>query len=103
MPDFPRNPLENLALDLDASDVDQILELRDCDPATALLRVDELLCNTAAGASVAIRFDPPRGDGTETLFLPLGRHLLKARREGRLQTCLPASDGTGYLVRLAEP
>ncbi len=100
MPHFPSNPLENLALAPGA--VDRTLELADDAPEAALAAVDAALADAAAGETLLFRFPPPAGDGRETLFQPLGRHLLAARRAGRIARCLPAADGAGYVVTLPE-
>jgi hypothetical protein len=49
-------------------------------------------------ASHLIRFAGARDDGRETLFLPIGRRLLQARRDGILSRCVPAADGAGYYI-----
>jgi hypothetical protein len=48
--------------------------------------------------SVVIRLDKPVEGGGETLFQPVGRLLLEARRDGILSTLglLPPEDGIGY-------
>lgn len=96
MPTFDNNPLENLAID--PQSIDRTIDLGDASAEAALSQVDQVLATTAHGQCIRFSFSPPLGDGSETLFQPLGRHLLKARREGRLQRCLPASDGTAYIV-----
>jgi hypothetical protein len=60
-----------------------------------------LLNGPASAKSYLIRFDPAANDGCETLFQPLGRRLLEARREGRIGRCLPDSDGAAYFIRFA--
>ena len=97
MPHFSQNPLGKLAL---TADLDQAtrLDLHGLDPAEALARLDAVIdASTAQGpAAYAVTFPPPAGDGRETLFLPIGRHLLAARRAGRVNRCLPLPDGNGY-------
>lgn len=102
MPHFDTNPLDALALQ--AGEAEAELDLRGLDADTALTRVAALLELPDAGGArrYCLRFDPARGDGTETLFQPLGRLLLQARREGRLTSCLPLPDGAGYFIALAE-
>ncbi|RMG34192.1 MAG: hypothetical protein D6720_09980 [Gammaproteobacteria bacterium] len=100
MPHFPSNPLENLAID--PGELDRIIDLDDEDTEQALRRVDEILQGATPGERLLLRFPPPAGDGRETLFQPLGRHLLQARREGRLARCLPAADGAGYIAVINE-
>lgn len=98
MPYFDENPLSKLALQGDAAEAE--LDLRGLPANEALSQVESLLQATQARqpSSVRIRFDPARGDGRETLFLPLGRRLLEARKAGLLRSCLPTPDGDGYLI-----
>lgn len=101
MPFFEANPLDLLALQ--AGDAEAELDLRGLDRTTAIALVEQLLADLGveAARSYHIRFDPPAGDGVETLFQPLGRRLLQARRDGRLKSCLPLSDGSGYFIAIA--
>ena len=50
--------------------------------------------------SVRIRLQPPPEGGGETLFQPIGRLLLEARRHGVLSRLspLPPDSGVGYRV-----
>lgn len=98
MPTFPTNPLENLALK--ASDADHTIDLANTPEADALERIMQALQTHASGESLCFRFDGPRGDGQPTLFQPVGRYLLTARREGALTRCLPLAEGNGYVVTL---
>lgn len=100
MPFFDDNPLQKLALQAGSAEAE--LDLRGLPAHEALDQVESLL---QAGADhqpsrVLIRFDPARGDGRETLFLPLGRRLLAARKAGQLRSCLPIAEGDGYLIVL---
>lgn len=96
MPHFPANPLEKLALQ--SGEAEASLDLRGLSQESALSALEELLDGEPDAGSYEIRFDPPSGDGRETLFLPVGRRLLAARRAGRLASCLPLSDGAGYFI-----
>ena len=96
MPFFDQNPLEKLIFQ--PGDAEAVLDLRGLLPDTAMQRVEGLLNDAAEAKSYLIRFDPAGQDGRETLFLPLGRRLLQARREGRLDRCLPTNDGAGYFI-----
>jgi hypothetical protein len=96
MPFFDDNPLHKLALRAD--EADEELDLRGMDAADALQRIETLLSRSSANGRLLIRFDAALGDGRETLFLPLGRRLLDARREGRLKRCLPAEGGAAYFI-----
>jgi hypothetical protein len=102
MPHFDSNPLKALAIQAGAAEAE--LDLRGLEPDSAISQVAALLRESIPGnaRSYRIRFDPPAGDGAETLFLPLGRLLLAERRAGRLQSCLPLPDGTGYVIRLPD-
>lgn len=96
MPYFNENPLEKLVFQ--PGDAETELDLRGMPATHAMQAVEQLLQHSAAIGSCLIRFDPAAEDGHETLFLPLGRRLLQARRDGRLQRCLPMSDGAGYFI-----
>lgn len=50
----------------------------------------------------AVRIDPPIPGKGETLFLPIGRYLLEAKRAGRIFAFTPLSEppGGGYFVDL---
>jgi hypothetical protein len=97
MPYFDENPLQHLAVQAD--DADAVLDLQGQSHDEALKQVEALLQDpTAAADTYLVKFDSARHDGKETLFQPLGRRLLQARRDGLLTRCLPAADGTGYFI-----
>ena len=96
MPYFDENPLGKLAFQ--AGDADALIDLRGMDPDRAMQAVEQLLGEPVPAKSFLIQFDAARGDGRETLFQPLGRRLLQARREGVLNRCLPAADATAYFI-----
>ena len=100
MPYFDENPLDKLAQQ--SGEAETELDLRGLPASEAMSQVEALLQATEADrpASVLIRFDPARGDGRETLFLPLGRRLLAARKAGQLRSCLPTPQGDGYVIVL---
>jgi len=100
MPYFEKNPLETLALQ--AGDAEALLDLQGVPTEQAMQAVEQLLSKPDATKSYLIRFDSAAQDGRETLFQPLGRRLLQARREGRLNRCLPAADGAGYFITFAD-
>lgn len=102
MPHFASNPLEKLKLS--PGTADDTLDLRGMPRERALAQLEQLLSDSTAvsARSVHIRFDPPAGDGSETLFQPVGRRLLQARRNGLLKSCLPVSDGAGYFIVFAD-
>jgi hypothetical protein len=96
MPFFNENPLEKLALQ--AEDADQTLDLRGMDEHQALARVEDLLNDSGACGSYLVHFDAATAATRETLFLPVGRRLLQARRDGVIRRCLPVSDASGYYI-----
>lgn len=90
---------------LGITDAEAVLDLRGAHADKALASIRDMLERSrfASSKTVAIRLDPPPQGGGETLFQPVGRQLLEARRRGwieRLQT-LPAQDGLGFYVTLA--
>ena len=101
MPALESDPLKNLASGTEI--VDETVDLCGLAHATALAHVEQLIADAPAGRSFHLRFSPPCGDGQQTLFQPLGRQLLAARRAGRLASCLPTSNGAGYLIVIANP
>jgi hypothetical protein len=100
MPFFDENPLNKLLLQ--PGDAETTLDLKGIPLDQAMQTVEALLEAPGDIRSCLIRFDGAAADGRETLFLPLGRRLLQARREGRLTRCLPASDGAGYFIAFAD-
>lgn len=99
MPFFEQNPLAGLALQ--AGDADQTLDLRGLDACEAMAQVEGLLNDPGACGSYLVQFDAISETAGETLFLPVGRRLLQARRDGTIQRCLPVSDATGYYIEIA--
>ena len=90
---------------LGVTDAEAILDLRGAPRPQAEASIKDMLERSrfAVGKTVAIRLDPPPEGGGETLFQPVGRLLLEAKRRGwieRLHT-LPAQDGLGFYVALA--
>jgi hypothetical protein len=105
MPFFDDIYADKLRGGLGVSDAESVLDLRGAAPAKASDSLEDMLQRSrfAAPKTVAIRLDPPPEGGGETAFLPIGRRLLEAKRQGwieRLQT-LPARDGLGFYVRLS--
>lgn len=100
MPYFKDNPLEKLVFQSD--DADAELDLQGLEVSEALQRVEDLLNTRNSAHSFLIRFDAARADGRETLFQPLGRRLLQARRDGILSRCLPVADGAAYFIAFAD-
>ena len=96
MPYFDENPLGKLVFQAD--EADSRLNLRGLPRSQAMQIVEDLLQQGNAAGSYLITFDAATADGGETLFQPLGRRLLQARRDGILSTCLPAADGAAYFI-----
>lgn len=100
MPYFDENPLEKIVFQ--AGDADALLDLRGMPAKEAMQAVETLLSEPISGKSLLIRFDGATDDGRETLFQPLGRRLLEARREGLLGRCLPTADGASYFISFVD-
>ena len=100
MPYFEQNPLEKLVFQ--AGDADEELDLREMPIEQAMTLVEDLLHRPPQAMSYLIRFSAAGDDGHETLFLPLGRRLLQAKRDGVLSRCLPVADGAGYFIAFAD-
>jgi hypothetical protein len=105
MPFFDDIYADKLRGGLGLADAESVLDLRGTKPDKAAHSIEDMLQRSrfAAPKTVAIRLDPPPEGGGETAFLPVGRRLLEAKRQGwigRLQT-LPARDGLGFYVGLS--
>lgn len=105
MPHLDNFDANQLRGSLGLADAEAVLDLRGAARAKAEASVKNMLERSrfASPKTVAIRLDPPPEGGGETLFQPVGRLLLDAKRRGwieRLQT-LPARDGLGFYVALA--
>lgn len=100
MPYFDENPLHKLTFQ--AEDAESTLDLRGMADDMAMQQVERLITDGGDEQTWLIRFDPATDDGRETLFLPLGRRLLAARRAGLISRCMPASDGTAYFIALSD-
>ena len=105
MPHFDEFYANKLRGSLGLADAEAVLDLRGASAAKAWASLKDMLERSrfAAAKTVAIRLDPPPEGGGETLFQPVGRQLLEAKKRGwieRLQT-LPAQDGLGFYVALA--
>jgi len=100
VPEFETNPLNNLAFQPGDADAELDLCGRNTDDAIAIL--EDLLNKQGPSGSYFIRFDAADGGGQETLFLPIGRYLLQARKSGRIRRCLPMQDGAGYFIAFTE-
>ncbi|WP_407526786.1 hypothetical protein [Methylobacterium oryzisoli] len=105
MPHFDEFYANKLRGTLGVTDAESVLDLRGTARPKAEASLTDMLERSrfAKGKTVAVRLDGPAPGGGETLFQPVGRLLLEAKRRGwvdRLQT-LPAQDGLGFYVALA--
>ena len=84
---------------------DRELDLRGVEPPRALRMLERVIRDGGHGRpeSVTIRIDPATPSSGETLFLPVGRALLEAKRRRIVIHChpLPAADGGGFYVEFA--
>ena len=105
MPHFESFYADKLRGSLGIVDAQAVLDLSSASREQALRSIQDLLERSrfAQSRTVAIRLAPPPEGGGETLFQPVGKALLDAKKRGwidRLQT-LPAQDGLGFYVVLA--
>jgi hypothetical protein len=105
MPHLEEFYADKLRGSLGVADADAVLDLRGASRDAAAASLKDMLERSrfAAQKSVAVRLEAPPEGGGETLFQPIGKALLEARRRGwilKLQT-LPARDGLGFYVVLA--
>lgn len=105
MPHFDDFYANKLRGSLGLTDAEAVLDLRDASRDQAAASIQDMLERSrfAEAKTVAIRLSPPPEGGGETLFQPVGKALLEAKKRGwieRLQT-LPAEDGLGFYVGLA--
>lgn len=100
MPFFSEDDLQRLTGA--ASPVDSVLDLVESERAAALLAVEEMLAGARSGKKrrIAVRFRPATPGGGETLFLPVGRRLLEARRRGVVLRFAPLPSGDGFICEL---
>lgn len=101
MPEFEQNPLERLAEQI--GDIQDELQLGALGVETAVERLGAFLqqaANDPTALRYAVRFASAQGDGQMTLFQPIGRYLLQARKQGTISKCLPLPDGTGFYIEL---
>ena len=105
MPHFENFYADKLRGGLGLGAADEVMDLRDATRESAAAALQDMLELSRSGAAktVAILLLPPPEGGGETLFQPIGKALLEAKKRGwidRLQT-LPAEDGLGFFVALA--
>ncbi len=105
MPHFEEFYANKLRGSLGVADAEAVLDLRGVTREQATASIRDMLERSrfAQGKTVAVRLAPPPEGGGETLFQPVGKALLEAKKRGwieRLQT-LPTDDGLGFYVALA--
>ena len=88
-----------------ASATDDVWELRGMAPATAIAFLSQMLerCRGGSSRRVLVRIDPATATSGETLFLPVGRRLLEARRQGLVEQFHPLPAAGGFWVALRGP
>jgi len=67
-------------------------------------KLEQVLGEPQRGLRVAVKLDPPAGNGAESLFQPVGRRLLEAMRARIVQDCRPFSPeehGIGFVFTFA--
>lgn len=100
MPYF--DPDESLKFFGDAGKGGDELDLRGltCEEALRRLNAVVIPVNPGQTARLRIHIDPPIPGGGETLFQPLARHLLAARRRRHILHFLPVhpDGGAGFIV-----
>ena len=105
MPHFEEFYANKLRGSLGLTDAEAVFDLREATREQAAASIQDMLERSrfAQPKTVAIRLSPPPEGGGETLFQPVGKALLEAKKRGwieRLQT-LPTDDGIGFYVELA--
>ena len=102
MPLFEPDSLR--ALVGDRANGEHMLDLRGVSLSDAQSAISQMLERQSSDdlTSVVIRIDPATATSGETLFLPIGRQLLEARRRGLVTRFhpLPEADGGGFYVEL---
>ena len=102
MPLFDHDQIRALVGDQASADYE--LDLRGLSGAEARIAIERMLEDQGfvEPTTVVIRIDPATPTSGETLFLPVGRQLLDARRRELVRrfTPLPEADGGGFHVEL---
>lgn len=87
-----------------APEAEALLDLRGLELPEALEKLQRLIVEPVAPGPTrfAVRIDPPVPGAGETLFLPVGRYLLEAKRAGRIFAFSPLAEpaGGGFFVDL---
>ncbi|MEO1249782.1 MAG: hypothetical protein AAFW76_08075 [Pseudomonadota bacterium] len=100
MPLFDQEQMRELVGDQTAADYE--LDLRGLSTEQARITIEQMLerHRVFEAKTVVIRIDPATPTSGETLFLPVGRQLLEARRRNIIRRFapLPEGDGGGFHV-----
>ena len=103
MPHFDNEQIHGLVGD--QASADHELDLRGVSREQARIAIERMLerQDFVEATTVVIRIDPATPTSGETLFLPIGRQLLDARRRKLVRrfTPLPEGNGGGFHVELA--
>lgn len=98
------DPDDVCALVGDQTTGEETLDLRGASADDARIAIASILerRRTPASATLVIRIDPASATSGETLFIPVGRQLLNARKRGLVSRFhpLPGADGGGFYVEL---
>ncbi|WP_420347644.1 hypothetical protein [Pelagibius sp.] len=104
MPLFDHEQTRDLVGDQASADYE--LDLRGVTAAHARIAIERMLERRrfVEATTVVIRIDPATPTSGETLFLPVGRQLLEARRRKLVRRFapLPEGDGGGFHVELPD-
>ncbi|MFL5166479.1 MAG: hypothetical protein ACJ8D8_09760, partial [Microvirga sp.] len=84
MPHFDEFYANKLRGGLGVTDAESVLDLRGASREQAAASIQDMLERSRFGApkAVAVRLDAPAEGGGETLFQPIGKALLEAKKRG---------------------
>jgi hypothetical protein len=105
VPHFDPFYADKLRGPLGAAEADAVLDLSGRSAAEAEAAIRDMLERSrfAQRSTLAVKLSPPPEGGGETLFQPVGRQLLDARKRDWIEHLhtLPGRDGLGFFVVLA--
>tara|TARA_Y100001935_G_C17158864_1_gene434241 strand:+ start:425 stop:721 length:297 start_codon:yes stop_codon:yes gene_type:complete len=79
-------------------EINEIVHLKSEDFALNLEQIVKVIKEKSPNYVIHFKYEKARGDGKETLFQPLGRYLLNAKKNGRIRSCVPSPEGDGFFV-----
>ena len=99
MPHFDEFYANKLRGALGVADADAVLDLRGASADRAAASLQDMLERSRFGApkAVAIRLDAPTEGGGETLFQPIGKALLEAKKRGWIDIYQPGDEFAAFL------